>query len=134
MSLLTFLSTMIPVVLVMLYWLSSFFFFFSSRRRHTRFKCDWSSDVCSSDLVRHSRLRLPRSRGQHGPHPGAALRRPAVAAMCTDAYREALTRDLERRGAAAAGAVAESGPATTPAQEAAVIDGEAGTPPRHRRV
>src|SRR5260370_10994853 len=27
-------------------------FFFSSRRRHTRFKCDWSSDVCSSDLPR----------------------------------------------------------------------------------
>src|SRR5260370_294579 len=27
-----------------------FSFFFSSRRRHTRFKCDWSSDVCSSDL------------------------------------------------------------------------------------
>src|SRR5260370_35989321 len=27
------------------------FFFFSSRRRHTRFKCDWSSDVCSSDLM-----------------------------------------------------------------------------------
>src|SRR5260370_13895662 len=26
-------------------------FFFSSRRRHTRFKCDWSSDVCSSDLA-----------------------------------------------------------------------------------
>src|SRR5260370_42432460 len=26
-------------------------FFFSSRRRHTRFKCDWSSDVCSSDLM-----------------------------------------------------------------------------------
>src|SRR5260370_27489834 len=32
-------------------YLSFFFFFFSSRRRHTRFKCDWSSDVCSSDLV-----------------------------------------------------------------------------------
>src|SRR5205085_6670460 len=29
-----------------------FFFFFSSRRRHTRFDCDWSSDVCSSDLGR----------------------------------------------------------------------------------
>src|SRR2546427_7241001 len=28
------------------YW---FPFFFSSRRRHTRFDCDWSSDVCSSD-------------------------------------------------------------------------------------
>src|SRR5689334_25028530 len=27
------------------------FFFFSSRRRHTRWNCDWSSDVCSSDLV-----------------------------------------------------------------------------------
>src|SRR6266853_1283774 len=38
-----------------------FFFFFSSRRRHTRFDCDWSSDVCSSDL----RLVLFR-RGQPG--------------------------------------------------------------------
>src|SRR6266480_860162 len=28
-----------------------FFFFFSSRRRHTRLTCDWSSDVCSSDLI-----------------------------------------------------------------------------------
>src|SRR2546430_4940488 len=31
--------------------LSAVFFFFSSRRRHTRFDCDWSSDVCSSDLT-----------------------------------------------------------------------------------
>src|SRR2546430_4171432 len=54
------------------------FFFFSSRRRHTRFDCDWSSDVCSSDLLRTSarermsgddhrlpafdRLRAPRER------------------------------------------------------------------------
>src|SRR2546430_11722157 len=30
--------------------ISYFVFFFSSRRRHTRFDCDWSSDVCSSDL------------------------------------------------------------------------------------
>src|SRR5258705_1161144 len=28
-----------------------YFFFFSSRRRHTRCLSDWSSDVCSSDLV-----------------------------------------------------------------------------------
>src|SRR2546426_11519993 len=28
-----------------------FFFFFSSRRRHTRLQGDWSSDVCSSDLM-----------------------------------------------------------------------------------
>src|SRR5690606_39578118 len=30
------------------------FFFFSSRRRHTRFSRDWSSDVCSSDLISNS--------------------------------------------------------------------------------
>src|SRR5689334_23965516 len=29
-------------------------FFFSSRRRHTRWNCDWSSDVCSSDLQRYA--------------------------------------------------------------------------------
>src|SRR3712207_842846 len=29
-----------------------YFFFFSSRRRHTRYWRDWSSDVCSSDLVK----------------------------------------------------------------------------------
>src|SRR2546427_11514260 len=33
-----------------------FFFFFSSRRRHTRFDCDWSSDVCSSDLDAPARM------------------------------------------------------------------------------
>src|SRR6266567_352449 len=33
-----------------------FFFFFSSRRRHTIFDCDWSSDVCSSDLAGARRL------------------------------------------------------------------------------
>ena len=35
-----------------------FFFFFSSRRRHTRSLCDWSSDVCSSDLLERERDRL----------------------------------------------------------------------------
>src|SRR5260370_30478680 len=35
-------------------------FFFSSRRRHTRFKCDWSSDVCSSDLGMADKLMPPR--------------------------------------------------------------------------
>src|SRR5690606_40955385 len=33
-------------------------FFFSSRRRHTRFSRDWSSDVCSSDLIVNSYKRL----------------------------------------------------------------------------
>src|SRR5438034_8744460 len=34
-------------------------FFFSSRRRHTRSLCDWSSDVCSSDLAGARRLARP---------------------------------------------------------------------------
>src|SRR2546427_8966464 len=51
------------------------FFFFSSRRRHTRFDCDWSSDVCSSDLPVvhvpnrahvHMRLRAFKFRFCHG--------------------------------------------------------------------
>src|SRR5438034_4520717 len=33
-------------------------FFFSSRRRHTRSLCDWSSDVCSSDLTLEHLSRL----------------------------------------------------------------------------
>src|SRR5205085_4853616 len=52
-------------------------FFFSSRRRHTRFDCDWSSDVCSSDLGPLLRLRaavrdVRRRGGVHLP-----LGRPA---------------------------------------------------------
>src|SRR5438034_5644988 len=35
-------------------------FFFSSRRRHTISLCDWSSDVCSSDLIRADRNRASR--------------------------------------------------------------------------
>src|SRR2546427_7942440 len=46
-----------------------FFFFFSSRRRHTRFDCDWSSDVCSSDL------RAPRRADWLHATPHRALRR-----------------------------------------------------------
>src|SRR5260221_2172113 len=40
-------------------------FFFSSRRRHTRSLCDWSSDVCSSDLTLFS------SHGEHGAGLGS---------------------------------------------------------------
>src|SRR2546422_10755208 len=34
------------------------FFFFSSRRRHTRCSRDWSSDVCSSDLIPDAQAEL----------------------------------------------------------------------------
>src|SRR5688572_32712477 len=42
--------------MILFLFLSLCFFFFSSRRRHTRFDCDWSSDVCSSDLDVNVRL------------------------------------------------------------------------------
>src|SRR2546421_5262282 len=38
-----------------------FFFFFSSRRRHTRSDRDWSSDVCSSDLIYGFQMIFPYS-------------------------------------------------------------------------
>src|SRR2546421_7066923 len=42
----------VSVFLLFLFVVSIFFFFFfSSRRRHTRSDRDWSSDVCSSDLL-----------------------------------------------------------------------------------
>src|SRR5712692_4150689 len=44
---------------------SLIYFFFSSRRRHTRWNCDWSSDVCSSDLSwprSAQRLLFPQTR------------------------------------------------------------------------
>src|SRR2546426_7003650 len=47
--------------------LYSFFFFFSSRRRHTRLQGDWSSDVCSSDLVADLLAEL----GEDAPQAGA---------------------------------------------------------------
>src|SRR5437763_10038154 len=49
------LSLFVCILLCIVFWYSYFFlffpFFFSSRRRHTRYIGDWSSDVCSSDLV-----------------------------------------------------------------------------------
>src|SRR6478736_754072 len=51
-------------------------YFFSSRSRHTRFDCDWSSDVCSSDLrcLRRGAIRRP---GMHSmPGHARPSRRP----------------------------------------------------------
>src|SRR5438132_2563168 len=45
-------------------------FFFSSRRRHTRSLCDWSSDVCSSDLTEgQGRTRMSTRVLQDDPSP-----------------------------------------------------------------
>src|SRR6266853_6002507 len=43
-------------------YVCKFSFFFSSRRRHTRFDCDWSSDVCSSDYAVDTEPRPGRRR------------------------------------------------------------------------
>src|SRR5256886_8797415 len=60
-----------------------YFFFFSSRRRHTRFDCDWSSDVCSSDLTVRNAVRCGVGCKQveftiperaHGRHVGELVR------------------------------------------------------------
>src|SRR2546430_16201703 len=49
----------------------TYFFFFSSRRRHTIFDCDWSSDVCSSDLGSSS---TTARTGEHGPTSAGSAR------------------------------------------------------------
>src|SRR5215204_1518590 len=60
-----------------------FFFFFSSRRRHTSSLCDWSSDVCSSDLMGCPR-RLPRCcRSTRPPRPIA----PSASAISSEERR-----------------------------------------------
>src|SRR6266403_4853891 len=51
--------------------ISNPFFFFSSRRRHTRSLRDWSSDVCSSDLVGAGRA--DRSAPVNGDRGSAVL-------------------------------------------------------------
>src|SRR2546430_11207891 len=45
-------------------------FFLSSRRRHTRFDCDWSSDVCSSDLCSRRGRASPSRRSRTAPSIG----------------------------------------------------------------
>src|SRR5256886_12948793 len=59
------------------------FFFFSSRRRHTRFDCDWSSDVCSSDLVRPDGA-VENLKFIEGGHNGVTLHAPKGLALLGD--------------------------------------------------
>src|SRR6266481_7987974 len=47
-----------------------FDFFFSSRRRHTRWNCDWSPDVCSSDLIMGINITLAVSLNIINGHAG----------------------------------------------------------------
>src|SRR3990167_5934692 len=97
--------------------------FFSSRRRHTRFDCDWSSDVCSSDLTERLRLSgmwrygtpapwaspptplfppldpslLPPARKELGPFAAATLHSQASSSG-RRSYRKGLSRHRAHRG------------------------------------
>src|SRR2546430_4236233 len=80
-------------------------FFCSSRRRHTRFDCDWSSDVCSSDLnIRRSAesrkhvadclIDALRGREIRGHHTGPAMRL-FVQSRCVLVRSEEHTSELQ---------------------------------------
>src|SRR5438270_9696712 len=73
-------------------------FFFSSRRRHTRFDCDWSSDVCSSDLcVSASRSWLCRFLGGKTQIGGAQSQLLLADTQARERKRGINARSEERR-------------------------------------
>src|SRR5438876_3262720 len=71
-----------------------FFFFFSSRRRHTRWTGDWSSDVCSSDLVgsflRPAALKDARAKREKG---AIRLRDRALFALSPRVFQRRRTQE-----------------------------------------
>src|SRR5438034_11116349 len=91
-------------------------FFFSSRRRHTRSLCDWSSDVCSSDLgvaTAEAMQRYPVRMIESGPAAGALM---AAAYGELTGHRDLIAFDMG--GTTAKLALIEAGrPATTTAFE-----------------
>src|SRR2546430_5204927 len=97
---------MIILVCDLRYVMLFVFFFFSSRRRHTRFDCDWSSDVCSSDLRQIVCLAIAQLERHNPERPdprpqledfGAldAVKQHADVVLCI--YREEMYRSEERR-------------------------------------
>src|SRR5258707_4929165 len=82
-----------------------FFFFFSSRRRHTRYWRDWSSDVCSSDLVRFLEIRTDAKDSAVDAGLGFAVKvRPVVERLkheplvdAVDHFASLFARSEERR-------------------------------------
>src|SRR5690348_18458285 len=88
------------------------FFFFSSRRRHTRWTGDWSSDVCSSDLLQWARAASSRcSRSSEScwpgwPTPGGKARSDGVTGLLLRAgatRSHVLIAAAQRHGCAAGG-------------------------------
>src|SRR2546427_2476180 len=112
-----------------------FSFFFSSRRRHTRFDCDWSSDVCSSDLLLRPDHRAVISVTNRslaelvGVSWALPLYRFALmTCACVDALTEGVREDLLQRGIAGEKIAVPSGSAIdaeqyqpSPAKEPRVV-------------
>src|SRR5438477_4503523 len=63
------------------------FFFFSSRRRHTRLTCDWSSDVCSSDLARAALVSDASDLGSKREEDENTALEPATVARAIDEHQ-----------------------------------------------
>src|SRR3989449_10333292 len=83
------------------------FFFFSSRRRHTRCSRDWSSDVCSSDLLLHGDTRFPPGSrvlevgcGTGAQTVSLARNSPGAQIVAFDHATASLARAIERIAAA----------------------------------
>src|SRR2546428_12755240 len=89
-------------------------FFFSSRRRHTRSDRDWSSDVCSSDLVEDEIAEAlgAEVRAVHqpvegaGPEPVAAAERVSRHGRCLPSTDSPRTAGVDYRLASDGGAPA----------------------------
>src|SRR5205085_572003 len=72
-------------------------FFFSSRRRHTRFDCDWSSDVCSSDLDGRCRRLRPLAKWLLRDERRVRVQLPDLG-VCSHNRRNRARPLLDRRG------------------------------------
>src|SRR5205814_5976750 len=78
---------------------SAVFFFFSSRRRHTRCLSDWSSDVCSSDLL--TAVVLPAPFGPRKPNTsprGTVIVRPESATVELNRFERSEERRVGKEG------------------------------------
>src|SRR2546422_3204671 len=89
------------------------FFFFSSRRRHTRCSRDWSSDVCSSDLIL---VPYPYATDDHQRRNAEVLVRAGAAEMILDA-----ALDGERLGTALRALLEDAGRRATMAARARAL-------------
>src|SRR2546430_8093946 len=95
-------------------------FFFSSRRRHTRFDCDWSSDVCSSDLrilvstPIHLRALLESGTALPPADLIVSSTAPLTAQLAAEVEQRFNTRLLEIYGSTETGQISARRPTHTP--------------------